>query len=103
MQEFRITYEVFQKVLESARWGEKSTAVAHAVFVLGSPTAGMDKLHGLSRARVSQICKDFERLYLKHAMYPPGWERATVCAPPERLKAFQEEMERERMKFFSSK
>lgn len=98
---YRLPASDFERVARHTRLTPKSLAIAREVLVEGKEMAEVGTRHHVTRQRVMAIRDRFYSAYLHNSMYPPGWVRASVCAPKEMLDSFLTTVEQERIKYFS--
>jgi hypothetical protein len=103
LDSYRIPEADFERVARNTRLTEKSLQIAREVLVDGKDLAEVAPRYQLTRQRVMAIRDKFFSAYLQNSMFPPDWQRASVCAPREMLDRFLAEVEQERIKYFSQK
>lgn len=103
LDNYRIPEADFERVARNTRMKEKSLQIAREVLIDGKDMAEVSARYNLTRQRVLAIRDTFFSAYLQNSMFPPDWQRASICAPREMLERFLAEVEQERIRYFSHK
>lgn len=99
---YRLSEEEFTQAAETVpRLADKNVELARQVLVSGKGLSEVAREYGVARQSVQHYRDKLYTAYLIKAMVPPTWIRTSVCAPKEMLDAFLDEVEQERIRYFS--
>ena len=90
----------------SAQMGEvrnkQAQQLAYAALVEGRPLVEIGREFGVTSAWVMQCRNEWWDAYLRLNQFPPGWVKATIFAPENKLATFLADIERERQAYLRS-
>lgn len=94
----RLTKDEFLELVQSmGEAGNKDAQkIAYAALVEGRKLIDIAAEFGVSSPWVMQCRDTYYDRYLRLHQIPPGWVKATIIAPEDKLKAFLREVEQER-------
>ncbi len=91
----RLTKDEFLELVQSLGEAKNKHAqqIAYAALVEGRRLIDIADEFGVSSAWVMQCRDDYYDAYLRLHHVPPGWVKATVIAPQDKLEQFLAEIE----------
>ncbi|BCI29594.1 hypothetical protein ECGR_2524 [Escherichia coli] len=101
-ERYRLTEEEFTTAASTMpRVAKRNVELAREVLVNGKGLSEVGREYGVARQSVQHYRDKVYSAYLMKVMVPPSWVKQTVYAPKEMLDDFLDEVEQERVRYFS--